>query len=413
MTLAEKILARASGKQEVKPGEIVMAQVDVAMSHENADVVLRAFKEIGIPEVWNPDKIVLLFDHRVPAECEKTAETHKRIREFVKEQGIKHFYDMYAGICHQVLPEKGHTIPGEILVGTDSHTTTHGAFGTFATGIGATEMAGIWATGEIWFKVPSTIKIEVHGKFKPWVSAKDLILYIIGKLGADGADYKAVEFSGPAIKDMSIASRMVLSNLSMEMGAKVAFVEVDDKTLEYVKSRIQNTGDRIQEIASDGKYEKVLEFDVTSLESQVACPHSVDNVKPVSDVKGIKIDQALLGSCTNGRLEDLEVAAKILDGKRVVKSVRMLVIPASWEIYLEAMHRGYLEIFVRAGALVLNPGCGPCLGAHQGILAEGEVCVSTTNRNFQGRMGSSESFVYLASPATVAISAVKGEITEP
>ena len=212
---------------------------------------------------------------------------------------------------------------------------------------------------------------------------------------------------------MSIASRMVLSNLSMEMGAKVAFVEVDDKTLEYVKSRIQNTGDRIQEIVSDGKYEKVIEFDVSSLVSQIACPHSVDNVKPVYEVKGIKIDQALLGSCTNGRLEDLEVAAKILDGKRVVKSVRMLVIPASWEIYLEAMHRGYLEIFVRAGALVLNPGCGPCLGAHQGILAEGEVCVSTTNRNFQGRMGSSESFVYLASPATIAISAVKGEIIEP
>ena len=390
------------------------------MSHENADVVLQAFRQIGVPKVWNPNKIVLLFDHRVPAECEKTAETHKRIREFVKEQGIKHFYDMQAGICHQVLPEKGHTRPGEILVGTDSHTTTHGAFGTFSTGIGATEMAGVWTTGEIWFKVPTTIKIEVHGKFKPGVSAKDLILHIIGKLGADGADYKSVEFFGPTIKNMSIASRMVLSNLSMEMGAKVAFVEVDEKTLEYVnrKSGIENRESKKVEstlrYASDSNadYEKVLEFDVTSLEPQVACPHSVDNVKPVSDVKGVKINQALLGSCTNGRLEDLEVAAKILDGKKIAKGVRMLVIPASWEIYLEAMHNGYLETFIKAGALVLNPGCGPCLGAHQGILGAGEVCVSTTNRNFHGRMGSSESFVYLVSPAVVSTSAIAGEITE-
>ena len=414
MTLAEKILARASGKQKVKPGEIVMAKVDVAMSHENADVVLRAFRQIGKQKVWNPDKIIIIFDHRVPAESEKTAITHKRIREFVKEQGIKHFYDMNAGICHQVLPEHGHTRPGEILVGTDSHTTTHGAFGTFATGIGATEMAGVWVTGELWFKVPTTIKIEVHGKFKPWVSAKDLILYIIGKFGADGADYKAVEFSGPTIKDMSIASRMVLSNLSMEMGAKVAFVEVDEKTLKYVNRESGEVESTFRCVSnSDAQYEKILEFDVSSLKPQVACPHSVDNVKPVSEVKGIKIDQALLGSCTNGRLEDLEVAAKILDGNKIAKGVRMLVIPASWEIYLSAMHRGYLETFIRAGALILNPGCGPCLGAHQGILAPEEVCVSTTNRNFQGRMGSSESFVYLVSPATVSVSAIAGEIVEP
>ncbi len=413
MTLAEKILARASGKKEVTPGEIVMAKVDVAMSHENADVVLRAFRQIGVPKVWNPDKIVLLFDHRVPAECEKTAETHKRIREFVKEQGIKHFYDMQAGICHQVLPEKGHTRPGEVLVGTDSHTTTHGAFGTFSTGIGATEMAGVWTTGEIWFKVPTTIKIEVHGKFKPGVSAKDIILHIIGKLGADGADYKSVEFSGPTIKDMSIASRMVLSNLSMEMGAKVAFVEVDEKTIEYVNRKSKEISSTFNYTSNpNANYEKVLEFDVTSLEPQVACPHSVDNVKPVSEVKGVKINQALLGSCTNGRLEDLEVAAKILNGKKIAKGVRMLVIPASWEIYLKAMQNGYLETFIKAGALVLNPGCGPCLGAHQGILGAGEVCVSTTNRNFQGRMGSSESFVYLASPAVVSTSAITGEITE-
>ncbi|MFA5032061.1 MAG: 3-isopropylmalate dehydratase large subunit [bacterium] len=411
MTLAEKILARAGGKKIVTPGEIVTAKVDVAMSHENADVVLKAFREIGLNKVWAPEKIVILFDHRIPAESERTAATHKRVREFVAEQGITHFYDMRLGICHQVLPEKGHSMPGQLLVGTDSHTTTHGAFGTFAAGIGGTEMAGVWATGEIWLRVPETIKIVVSGKFKKNVSAKDLILYIIGELGCDGADYKSVEFCGPTMDDMSIASRMVLSNLSMEMGAKVAFCPVDKKTIEYVSSRNTNKIEIIKP-DDDASYEKVLEFDVSDLEPQVACPHAVDNVKPVKEVKGLKIHQALLGSCTNGRLEDLASAAKILENKKVAESVRMLVIPASREIYLEAMKAGYLETFIKAGALILNPGCGPCLGGHQGLLAAGEVCISTTNRNFQARMGSAESFVYLASPATVAASAITGEITE-
>jgi 3-isopropylmalate/(R)-2-methylmalate dehydratase large subunit len=412
MTIAEKILAKASGKKAVLPNEIVMAEVDVAMSHENADVVLRSFRDIGIKKVWDNEKIVILFDHRIPAESEKSATTHKRLRAFVKEQNIKYFYDMKEGICHQILSEFGHCRPGEVLVGTDSHTTTHGAFGTFATGIGATEMAGVWATGELWLKVPESIKITVSGTFKDYVSAKDLILHIIGELGSDGANYNAVEFHGETIRNMSIASRMVLSNLSMEMGAKVAFVVPDEKTIFYVQ---KNCDKNLETILpdEDAKYIKEINIDITNLESQVACPHSVDNVKSLKEIAGTKIHQALIGSCTNGRLEDLAIAAKILEGKNIHPEIRLLVIPASRRIYLEAIKNGFIKIFVKAGGLVLNPGCGPCLGAHQGLLAPEEVCVATTNRNFKGRMGSPESFVYLASPATVAASAIRGEISEP
>jgi 3-isopropylmalate/(R)-2-methylmalate dehydratase large subunit len=410
MTLAEKILAKKSGKDKVAGGEIVMAKVDVAMSHENADVVLRAFREIGVQKVWDAGRIVILFDHRIPADSEKTAVTHQRLRSFVKEQGITHFYDLKEGICHQVLAEFGHDRPGELLVGTDSHTTTHGAFGTFATGIGGTEMAGVWATGELWLKVPETIKITVSGQFRTHVSAKDLILFIIGQMTADGATYKAVEFHGPAISSMSIASRMVLSNLSMEMGAKVAFVVPDQRTHDYVAKRTSRHFDMIGP-DGDARYEQCVNIDLHDLPAQVACPHRVDNVKPVQELAGTKIDQALIGSCTNGRLEDLEIAAGIIKDHRIPPHVRLLVIPASRRVYLEALQRGLIEIFVKAGGLILNPGCGPCLGAHQGLLAPGEVCIATTNRNFKGRMGSAESHVYLASPATVAASAIKGEIT--
>jgi 3-isopropylmalate/(R)-2-methylmalate dehydratase large subunit len=412
MTIAEKILAHASGTKVVKPRQIVTAKIDIAMSHENADVVLRAFREIGVEKVWDPDRIVLLFDHRVPAESEKTAATHQRIREFVHEQNIRHFYDMKEGICHQILPENGHSLPGEVMVGTDSHTTTHGAFGTFATGIGATEMAGVWATGELWFMVPESMRIEVTGRFPKYVSAKDLILSIIGRLGSAGADYKAVEFCGSAVNAMSVASRMVLSNLSMEMGAKVAFVVPDEKTSTYVAKRSKK---KFTPFVPDGDatYAEEIEINVDDLESMVACPHTVDNVKPVRVLAGKRIDQALIGSCTNGRLEDLAAAAEIIEGKKVASHVRLLVIPASRRVYAEAIRMGYIEIFLEAGALILNPGCGPCLGAHQGLMAPGEVCISTTNRNFKGRMGSSESFVYLASPATVARSALRGEISVP
>jgi len=399
MTIAEKILARASGRTTVAPDEIVVAAVDLAMSHENADLVRKSFKEIGVPRVWDPEKIVIILDHRVPAESEKTATTHKAIREFVSEQGIRHFYDVgRGGICHQVLAENGHVKPGMVVVGTDSHTTTHGAFGAFATGIGATEMAGVWTEGKLWFKVPSTIRILVDGEMRPWVSAKDLILYIIGKLGADGADYRAVEFDGPAIRKMTVASRMVLANLAMEMGAKVAFTPVEGL-----------------EPDPDARYERVLEIDVERnvVEPQVACPHQVDNVKPLSALGDVPVDQAVLGSCTNGRLEDLELAARILAGRRVHARTRLLIIPASQKIYLDAIRLGYLAAFVEAGAMINPPGCGPCVGVHQGILAGGETCISSTNRNFIGRMGSKDSNVYLASPAVVAASAVAGRIAHP
>jgi len=411
-TIAEKILAAKSGERDVHPGQIVNARVDIAMSHENAALVKGHFEELGVARVWDPNKIILLFDHRVPAESVKTAIGQREIRRFVKEQKIRYFYDMRAGICHQVLPERGHVRPGELIVGTDSHTTTQGAFGAFATGIGATEMAAIWATGELWLRVPQTLRIEVKGEFPKWVSAKDLILYIIGQLHADGADYKAVEFYGETIQKMSIASRMVLSNLAMEMGAKAAIVPADKRTIEYVKSRTDKPFEPVY-ADPDAEYVNEFKFDVSKLEPQIAQPHRVDNVAPISKVAGIKIDQALLGSCTNGRLEDLEVAAHILKGRKIHPDVRMLVIPASWEVYLEALHRGLLEVFINAGALVLNSGCGPCLGAHQGLLAPGERCISSTNRNFQGRMGSPEAEIYLASPAVVAASALAGEIAAP
>lgn len=399
MTLAEKILARASGRATVEPDQVVVARVDLALSHENADLVRKSFKEIGVARVWDPEKIVIILDHRVPAESEKTATTHKAIREFVREQGIRHFYDVgRGGICHQVLAENGHVQPGMVVVGTDSHTTTHGAFGAFAAGIGATEMAGVWTEGELWFKTPATMRIEVDGEFAEWVSAKDLILYIIGQLGADGADYRAVEFDGPAIRRLTVASRMVLANLSMEMGAKVAFTPVE-------------------EIAPDpgARYERVIRIDATRevAEPQIACPHAVDNVKPLSTLGHVPVEQAVLGSCTNGRLEDFEIAARILAGCRVHERTRLIVIPASQRIYLEAMRLGYIQTMVEAGAMVNPPGCGPCVGVHQGILAAGEACVSSTNRNFLGRMGSKDSLVYLASPAVVAASAVAGRIAHP
>ncbi len=415
MTLAEKILARASGRESVAPDQIVVASIDLALSHENADLVRKSFREIGVGRVWDPERIVIILDHRIPAESEKTATTHKAIREFVADQGIRHFYDVgRGGICHQVLAENGHVRPGMVVVGTDSHTTTHGAFGAFATGIGATEMAGVWTEGTLWFKVPSTIKIEVEGEFRPWICAKDLILRVIGMLGAAGADYRAVEFDGSAIRDMTVASRMVLANLAMEMGAKVAFTPVDDVLVDYLRTR---TAEPIERIAPDidAVYERVIRIDAEQdlWEPQVACPHSVDCVKPLSALGEVPVHQAVLGSCTNGRLEDLEIAAGILTGRTVHPRTRLIVIPASQQIYRDAMRLGYLDTLVAAGAMIEPPGCGPCVGVHQGILAAGETCVSSTNRNFLGRMGSKDSLVYLASPAVVAASAVAGRLAHP
>jgi len=414
MNITEKILAKASGKKEVSPGEIVNAKVDMAMVHDlTGPLSVKTFRKIGVKKVWDNQKIVVDFDHLVPANSERAAELQRVMREFVKEQNIDNFYDIgRGGICHQVMPEKGHVRPGELIVGADSHTCTYGAFGAFATGIGATDMAAVFATGALWLKVPSVIKVNVEGRFQSHVTAKDLILKIIGELKADGAIYKGLEFTGPIVRNMSIDGRMTMCNMAIEASAKNGVVEPDEITLNYVKERT-NKPFQIVKNDPDAEYEKILNLDVTNMESQVASPHSVDNVKPVSEVAEVNIDQAFLGSCTNGRIEDLRLASSFLKGKKVKDGVRMIVIPASQEIYLQALQEGILEIFLKAGAIVGNPTCGPCLGGHLGLLASGEVCVSASNRNFVGRMGSPKAYVYLASPATVAASAVTGKITDP
>ncbi|MBS7640902.1 MAG: 3-isopropylmalate dehydratase large subunit [Candidatus Bathyarchaeia archaeon] len=414
MTISEKILAHAAGLDHVKPGEIVEARVDVAMANDiTGPLAIQMFRRIGLKKVWDNRRIVLVLDHQVPADSAKSAELHKIMREFAREQGIEFLYDVGdGGVCHQVMVERGHVRPGDLIVGADSHTCTYGALGAFATGIGSTEIAAVFATGRIWLKTPETIKINVTGRFQEFVTPKDLILYIIGKIGADGAIYKAIEFSGPTIREMSISGRLTLCNMVVEMGAKNGIIEPDEKTIEYVKERT-NKEFKIFRSDPDARYESIVELNVDSLEPMVACPHSVDNVKPVKDVEGIEIDQAFLGSCTNGRLEDLEVAARILKGRRIKKWVRMIVTPASTQTYLKALEKGLIEIFIKAGACVSNPTCGACFGGHMGLLAPGEVCISSSNRNFVGRMGSPEAMVYLASPATVAASAVEGRITDP
>lgn len=410
-TFAQKVIGRAAGKN-VSPGDIVNAKVDLAMSHENSLLVMRAFKEMGADRIWDPGKVVILFDHRVPANSVRTAEGHRSVRGFVREEGIANFFDMREGVCHQVLPEKGLALPGHLIVGTDSHTTTYGAFGAFSTGIGATEMAAVWATGEIWLRVPQTLRIRMEGQLPKRVSSKDAILHVIGDVGSDGADYCCAEFSGDCVGGMTMASRMVLSNMSTEMGAKAGVVFPDERTAEWLSSRTRKPWKAVLSDRSAEVWEEIT-YDLSSLEPQVSRPHRVDDVVSVSEVEGTPIDQALIGSCTNGRLEDLVAARDLLRGRKVKEGIRLIVAPASREVYLEASESGVLSDLVRSGGVVLNPGCGPCLGAHEGLLAPGERCISTTNRNFRGRMGSPEAEVYLASPATVAASALRGEIADP
>ena len=416
MNISEKILAKASGKNTVTSGEIVDANVDMVMVHDlTGPLAVEAFKRIGINHVWDNKKVVIILDHQVPAESVKAAELHKMLRKFAKDQGIR-LYDVgKGGICHQVMPEKGHVIPGTLMVGADSHTCTYGALGAFATGIGSTEAAAVFATGKIWLRVPEAIKINVQGRFRKYVTPKDLILTIISKVGAGGATYKSVEFAGSTIREMSMAGRMTLCNMTVEMGAKNGIIEPDEITRKFLEGRTAKPLASFENLKSDAdaSYEKVMDFDVTSLEPQVACPSSVDNVKPASELSGVPVEQAFIGSYTNGRIEDLRLAAQILKGKRVKNDVRTLVIPASQEVYLQALKEGLIEIFTDAGALVCGSACGPCLGGHIGLLAAGEACVSTSNRNFIGRMGSTEASVYLASPATVAASAITGRITDP
>jgi methanogen homoaconitase large subunit len=408
-TISEKIFSRAAGKK-AKANDFVIADIDYAMAHDGTSILaVRSFRQMEVEKVWDPSRIVIPFDHLAPANSDTTAGLQKDIRGWVRQQGINNFYDIGNGICHQVLPEKGFAMPGKLIVGADSHSCTYGAFGAFGTGVGATDMAEIFASGKLWFRVPESIKVAAEGKMGERVYAKDLTLKIIGEVTASGATYKAVEFYGNAIEDLSMAGRMTLSNMAIEMGAKAGIVPPDATTFEYLKDRAVSD---YEPVYSDENADYVAEYhiDVNSLEPQVACPHEVDNVCGVSEIADKKIDQAFIGTCTNGRLEDLEAAAEVLKGNEA--AVRTIVIPASRQVMKEAARKGLIEIFLDAGATIGTPGCGPCLGGHMGVIGEGEVCISTANRNFRGRMGTG-GYIYLASPATVAASAIKGEITDP
>ena len=423
MTMVEKILARAAGLAEVRAGEVVEPRVDLAMSHENGALVLNQFNEIyqgtGLEaKVWDPARIAIIFDHRVPAESSKTATNQKKVREFVGQQGITKFHDIRGdegGICHQILPENGYVRPGSVVVGTDSHTTSHGALGSYAFGIGATEMASVWTLGcALNVAVPGTIKVVVHGAFAPYVLPKDLILYLIGQLTAEGANFKVIEFHGEAIQNMNTSGRLTICNMAVEAGATSGIVPPDAETLRYLRE-VAGVTDELPIFGpdSDAVYERTIEIDAASFGPQIACPHTVDNVKPVEAVAGQPVQQIVIGSCTNGRLDDIEMAARLLQGKKIARGVRMLVFPATARIFREAMRAGYLSTLMEAGAVVANSGCGPCLGIHQGALGDGEIALSTTNRNFKGRMGNPKGEVYLCSPAVAAASAVTGVITDP
>ncbi|HII02633.1 TPA: 3-isopropylmalate dehydratase large subunit [Methanosarcinaceae archaeon] len=408
-TISEKIFSRATGT-EAKANDFVLANVDYAMAHDGTSILaVKAFKEMEVEKVWDPERIVIPFDHIAPANNETAAGLQHEIRDWIKEQQIPNFYEVGEGICHQVLPENGFALPGKLVVGADSHSCTYGAFGAFATGVGATDMAEIFAAGKLWFKVPESIRMTVKGELGEGVYAKDLTLHLIGKTGIAGATYKALEFYGPAISGLSVSGRMTLCNMAIEMGAKTGIVPPDGKTFEFLKNREAEPFDPVY-ADPDASYVKEVTYNAGDIEPQVACPHQVDNVKPVGELEGTHVDQVFIGTCTNGRLEDLEVAAGILKGKKV--AVRTIVIPASRSTLLAAIENGTMQTLLKAGVTISTPGCGPCLGAHQGVLGEGEVCVSTANRNFRGRMGKG-GFIYLASPATAAASALSGEITDP
>jgi 3-isopropylmalate/(R)-2-methylmalate dehydratase large subunit len=423
MTVVEKILARAAGRREVSAGEVVEPAVDLAMSHENGALVINQFLAVfagtGLePKIWDPSKIAIIFDHRVPAESPKTASNQKKIREFVAEHGIARFHDIRGdegGICHQILPENGYVRPGALVVGTDSHTTSHGALNAFSFGIGATEMASVWSLGvALNIEVPGTIKVDVSGRFPEGVGPKDLILHLVGRLTAQGANFRVIEFHGETIRAMSTSGRLTLCNMTVEAGATSGVVPGDEETVRYLRDEAGVTDEiHLVHPDSDAVYEQTIEIDVSALEPQIACPHTVDNVKPIADVSGTKVQQIVIGSCTNGRLDDIAAAADTLRGKKVARDTRMLVFPASGRIFQEALDKGYVSDLMKAGAVVMNSGCGPCLGVHEGALGDGEVALSTTNRNFKGRMGNPTGEVYLCSPEVAAASALTGEITDP
>ncbi len=413
MTLAEKILAAHSGRSVVSPGEFLNVKVDLVLANDiTAPLAIKEFARLGVARVFDPRKLVMVPDHFCPNKDIPSAEQAKLMREFAREHGVVYFEVGRMGIEHVLLPEQGLVLPGDVVVGADSHTCTYGALGAFATGMGSTDIAVAMATGEVWVKVPPTIKFIYHGKLQKWVGGKDLILYTIGNIGVDGALYSVMEFDGEAIDELSMDDRFTMANMAIEAGAKAGIFEVDGKTLKYVKAKTRRPF-AIYRSDPDAEYARVIEYDVSSIEPQVAFPHLPSNVKPVSKAGGIKIDQVVIGSCTNGRLTDLRLAAKVLKGRKVDSNVRCIVIPGTQQVYLDALREGLVETFIRAEAVVSTPTCGPCLGGYMGVLAAGERCVSTTNRNFIGRMGSPQSEVYLTNPAVAAASAILGRIASP
>lgn len=414
MTLAEKILAVHAGRESVEPGEIINLSVDMVLANDiTAPLAIKEFRRIGTDHVFDPNKVVLVPDHFLPAKDIASAEQAKVLRDFAREQQLPYYFEVgRMGIEHVLLPEEGLVVPGEVVVGADSHTCTYGALGTFATGVGSTDLAAALARGETWLRVPSTLKFLYKGRLRPGVMGKDLILYTIGKIGVDGALYRVMEFTGEAISALSMDGRFSMTNMAIEAGGKSGLMEADDKTIEFVEPRAKKPF-AVYKSDADASYERVYEFDVGSLEPQVACPHSPANVRSVGEVDDVVLDQVVIGSCTNGRMEDLRVAAEILRGRQVAEHVRLIVIPGTQGIYTGALKEGLLEAFVEAGGVVSTPTCGPCLGGHLGVLARGERALSTTNRNFKGRMGHPESEVYLSNPAVAAASAVTGRICLP
>lgn len=414
MTITEKILAKKSGVNKVEPGELIIAKLDAVLANDiTATLAIPEMKKMGYDKVFDSKKVVFVMDHFVPNSDIKAAKQCKTCRDFARETGLENFYDVGTmGIEHVLLPEKGHVLPGDVVIGGDSHSCTYGALGAFSTGVGSTDLAAGMAKGELWFRVPASIKFIYEGKLPRYVSGKDLILYTIGQIGVDGALYKTMEFTGSAISELSLDGRLTMCNMAIEAGAKNGIIAPDEKTDSFVKDRAKRPYAFYQS-DKDAVYEKIFEFDVSSLEPQVAVPHLPSNAKNASQLADITIDQVVLGSCTNGRISDLREAASILKGQKVHPYVRLIIIPGSQEVYLQAVKEGLIETFIEAGAAVSTPSCGPCFGGHLGILAQGERCLSTTNRNFVGRMGHPKSEVYLAGPAVAAATAIKGKIAVP
>ncbi len=414
MTITEKILAAHAGKDFVEPGELISAKVDLVLGNDiTAPLAIKEFRKIGIDKVFDKKRVVLVPDHFTPNKDIKSAEQCKFMREFVREQELEFYYEVgRVGIEHCLLPEEGLVGPGQVIIGADSHTCTYGALGAFSTGVGSTDLAAAMALGETWFKVPESLKFIYYGNLPRWVSGKDLILYTIGKIGVDGALYRAMEFTGPVIEELSMDSRFTMCNMAIEAGGKNGIIAPDEKTKQYIEGRMKFPYEFYYS-DEDAKYLEIYEIDVTNMEPQVAFPHLPENTKPVSEAINVRIDQAVIGSCTNGRIEDLRIAAEVLKGNKVHPDVRVIIFPGTQKIYMQAMKEGLIEIFIEAGAAVSTPTCGPCLGGHMGILAKGERAIATTNRNFVGRMGHPESEVYLSNPAVAAASAVLGRIAHP